>query len=210
MMNRVAKLAFLVVCLSLTSAAWGQQRIATVDLKRLFDNFYKTKQAKATLEERKLEVSKDSKSMRDDYKKAREEYQTLLADANNQALSQDEREKRKQTAEDKFRKLKEAEDSVAQYERQAVARLEEQGRRMHDKILVEINEVVAAKAKAGGYAYVIDSSSEGSSGTKTLLFASGEADLTQGVLDQLNLNAPPDTAVAEEKKNDKSDEKKKK
>ena len=99
--------ALLVVSL-LGDCAWAQGRIATVDLRKLFDNYWKTKQADASLKDRAADIEKDHKAMIEEWKKAKDEYQTLLADANNQALSIEERDKRKKSAEEKFKLINEA------------------------------------------------------------------------------------------------------
>ncbi len=200
--------ALLLVSL-LGDCAWAQGRIATVDLRKLFDNYWKTKQADASLKERAADIEKDHKTMIEDWKKAKDEYQTLLADANNQALSIEERDKRKKSAEEKFKLIKDNEEAIAQYERQARTTLDEQRKRMRDKIVEEIRGVVKAKATSAGYGTVFDTAAESSSGTPILLYSSNENDLTDSILAQLNAGAPAEAPKAEEKPADKQDEKKK-
>src|ERR1035437_4836700 len=142
----------LVLVSLMSGSAWGQGRIATVDLRKLFDNYWKTKQADAALKDRAADIEKEHKTMLDDWKKAKDEYQNLLGEANNQTLSVEEREKRKKSAEDKFKQIKESEDSITQYERQARTTLDEQKKRMRDSIVEEIRAAVNSKAKSGGYA----------------------------------------------------------
>ncbi len=200
--------ALLVVSL-LGDCAWAQGRIATVDLRKLFDNYWKTKQADASLKDRAADIEKDHKAMIEEWKKAKDEYQTLLADANNQALSIEERDKRKKSAEEKFKLIKDNEEAIAQYERQARTTLDEQRKRMRDKIVEEIRAVVKAKATSAGYGTVFDTAAESSSGTPILLYASNENDLTDAILSQLNAGAPAEAPKAEEKPADNQDEKKK-
>jgi len=94
-------------------SAWAQGRIATVELRKVFDGYWKTKQADAALKDRAADIEKDHKNMLDDWKKAKDEYQTLLGDANNQTLSFEEREKRKKSAEDKLKQIKESEEAIS-------------------------------------------------------------------------------------------------
>src|SRR6266699_1358183 len=103
----------------MSGSAWAQGRIATVDLRKVFDNYWKTKQADAALKDRAADMEKEHKNMLDDWKKAKEDYQGLLGSANDQAVSTDEREKRKKSAEDKLKYIKDTEDTIAQYEKQA-------------------------------------------------------------------------------------------
>ena len=146
--------------------------------------------------------------MLDDWKKAKDDYQTLLTEANNQTLSLDERDKRKKSAEDKFKDIKVREDTITQFERQARSTLEEQKKRMRDSILEEIRTTINGKAKAAGYALVVDTSAEsgngspGSPGTPVFLYCGNENDMTETVLSQLNAGAPAETPKTDEKKAD--------
>ena len=201
----------------LGGSALAQGRIATVELRKVFDGYWKTKQADAALKDRAADIEKDHKTMLDDWKKAKDEYQTLLGDANNQTLSFEEREKRKKSAEDKLKQIKDSEDAITQYERQARTTLDEQKKRMRDNIVEEIRAAVNSKAKSGGYALVIDAGAEsgngnpaaGTPGTPVFLYTNSENDITEGVLSQLNAGAPAAPTKSEDKSADKKDEKKK-
>ena len=169
-------------------------KIGTVDMRKLFDDYWKTKQADAALNDRKAELDKEDRGFIDDLKKSRDEYQKLLDGANDQAISADEREKRKQAAADKYRQITDSGTTIAQFERQAQATLAEQSQRMRANILNEIKAAVAAKTKAAGYAMVFDIASETVNQTPIILYSSGENDLTSAVLAQLNAGAPVDLA----------------
>ena len=90
---------------------------------------------------------------------------------------------------------------------------------MRDSIVEEIRAAVNSKAKAAGYALVIDTGAEsgngnagaGTPGTPVFLYANNENDITAAVLSQLNAGAPAETPKPEEKQGltDKKDEKKK-
>src|SRR5688500_20351151 len=101
-----------------TSAFAQSQRIAVVDMKKAFDSYYKTKQAEAQIKDRATESEKVYKNMIEDYKKANQEYKTLIDSSNDQAVSLEEREKRKKSAETKLLDLPEIEKGVKQYESQ--------------------------------------------------------------------------------------------
>jgi outer membrane protein len=175
-------------------SALAQTKIATVDLKKLFDNYYKTKLAQAAIQERAAQLDKDDKSMKDDFKKGTDDYQKLLEQANDQALSADERDRRKQAADDKVKLLQTAKTSIDQFERQAQTTLGEQRQRMRDNILVEIKAAVTTKAKAAGDTLVVDTAAETINGTMAVVYSSGENDLTEAILAQLNAGAPIDLA----------------
>jgi outer membrane protein len=173
-------------------SALAQTKIATVDLKKIFDNYYKKNLAQAAIKERADQLDKDDKSMKDDLQKGSDDYKKLLEQANDQALSADERDRRRQAADDKFKQLQSQKAAIDQFERQAQTTLGEQRQRMRDNILAEIKAAVAIKAKAAGDTMVFDTAAETISSTPVIIYSAGENDLTDAVLAQLNAGAPID------------------
>jgi len=186
----------------------AQNRIATVDLRKVFDGYWKKKQAEAALKDRQTDMEKEDRNMVDDYKKAKDDYQVLLTSANDQAVSSEERDKRKNAAEEKLRRMKEMEETISQYERQARTTIGEQSQRMRSNILAEIRNVVNAKAKAASYFLVVDTAAESINNTPIFLYTSNENDITDAVLQQLNATAPADALKADDKPTDKAENKK--
>jgi Skp family chaperone for outer membrane proteins len=180
----------------LSVPALAQTKIATVDLRKLFDGYWKTKQAQVALNDRKMQLDKDDKGMRDDLKKGSDEYQKLLEQANDQAISTEERDRRKQAVADKLKQLQETKNAMDQFERQAQVTLSEQGQRMRENILTEIKAAVGTQARSGSYSLVIDAAAETANATTAVIYSSGDNDLTAAVLKQLNAGAPIGTLSA--------------
>jgi outer membrane protein len=192
-------LALLVAGLIPLSAA-AQGRIATIDLGKVFDGFWKTKQAEAALKDRATDLEKEHKGMMDDYKKGNEEYQKLLTAANDQAVSSEERDKRKKSAETRLKEMKDLQETIAQFERQARSTLDEQRTRMRNNLLILIREAINSKAKSVGYAMVLDTAAESAKSTPVVLYNSGDNDITEAVIQQLNVTAPADVSKPAEAK----------
>jgi outer membrane protein len=170
-------------------------KIAVIDLKKVFDGYWKTKQADMNLKERAAELEKRHKEMIDDHKKATEDYQKLLDSASDKALAVAERDRRKADAEAKRREIREIEESIQQFDRSARAQIGEQQRNMRDKLVDEIRESLNSLARSRGYAAVLDSSAPlppapGVSVTPFLLFSEGLPDMTDALVQQLNASAP--------------------
>ncbi len=178
--------------LFLSSSAWAQQKIATVDMRKLFDGYWKTKQAETALNDRKTELDKEDRGFLDNLQKDRDDYQKLLDAAADQAISADERDKRKQAAADKYAEIKDSQTAIVQFERQAQTTLSTQTQRMRADIIKEIASAVSAKAKAAGYTMVVDTASDNANQTPVVLYNDGQNDLTAAVLAQLNAGAPID------------------
>lgn len=178
--------------------ALAQTKIGTVDLKRLFDNYYKTKLATQAIQGKADDLDKDYTSMAADLKKQGDQYEQLLESANDSAVSADERQRRKQAAADQFKQLQDRKVAIEQFQRQAQMTLGDQRQRMRDNILDEIKKVVSEKAKAAGDTLVLDTAAQTANGTPSILFTSGGNDMTDDVLKELNAGAPadlPDTSA---------------
>ena len=183
-------------------------KIATMDLKRVFDNYWKTKQADATLKERAMDFEKAKKGIIEDYQKSNEDYKKLIESANDVAVSSEEKEKRKTAAEKKLIEIKDIEDSLRKFNESSKTTLMDQQIRMRDKILVDIKEIIASSAKAGSYAFVVDTAAESANRAPIFLFWDGKTDITEMVLSELNRAAPAQRESAE--KTDEKDPKKEK
>jgi outer membrane protein len=197
----------LLLCSVLCGSAAAQSRIATVNLQKVFDKYWKTEQAVAALKDSVTEMEKSHKEMVDDWKKMKDAYQKLVEDANNQAISTEQRDKYKKDAEDKLGEIKRTEDGIAQFERQAGATIGEKKARMRKNLLEEIKLAISSKAKSGNYTIVMDSGAQtyaadpaGPYYTPTLLYWSDENDLTEAVIAQINAGAPVDLPAADDKK----------
>jgi outer membrane protein len=176
----------------LSGSALAQGKVATVDLQKLFDNYWKTKQAAASLDELRVQLAKIEKDKTDDFKKGNDDYQKLMAQANDQALAADERARRQQAADDKAKQLQAAKADIEQFDRSANVQLSDKRQRMRDNVLIDIKAAVTAKAKAAGCSLVIDSAAVTPNGTQVLVYNSGDNDLTDVILAQLNVGAPID------------------
>lgn len=193
------------------AGAQAQTRIATIDGKKVTNGYWKTKEALAALKDRREDLLKELKDVTDDIKKGEEEYKKLIEDANDQAISTEEREKRKKAAETKLKSIGEMKTRATEFDRTASSQLNELAQRMAERIDEKVRAVVAARAKSAGYALVLDTAAKGVENKPLVAYANDDNDLTQAVLDQLNSDAPAETksgAKAEDKKDQKKDQKK--
>lgn len=203
-----SRLHLLALSLALSCLAAGplqaQSKVAIIDLRKVFDSYYKTKEADSKLKERGQDILKVRQGMLDDFKKAQEDYNKVMEGAKDPSISSDERDKRKRTAEGKLEEIREIESNIRKYDVQAQDQFVQQNKRMREKIILEIKEVVDAKAKVDGYALVLDVAAESRNETPVVVFNNGQYDITQDVLKKLNENAPPPSTVAA-KPEDKKD-----
>jgi Skp family chaperone for outer membrane proteins len=169
----------------------AEQKIATVDLAKVFEKYYKTVRSTLALKQEASDMQKERKDMVDAEQKQEGEWQKLIDKAEDQAVSAEERAKSKTAATEKLREVKSAGQTIQEYDRASAARLREKERQRRDDIVKEIRSVLDADAKAGGYTLVLDVSGESANMAPFILFSSGVNDLTDNLIKELNAGAPP-------------------
>jgi Skp family chaperone for outer membrane proteins len=180
----------LIVTAALVAVAFSasaQSKFASVDMKKVFNGYYKTKMAQAAMDKERSDLTKEIKDMSDALTKARADYKQILDQANDQGISADERDKRKASAAEKAKDVNSRQVAIEQYSRQAEAQLTDKSQRMISNLVGEIQKAVADKAKAGSYTMVVNSAN-----TEAYVYVSTETDISAAVLAQLNAGAPID------------------
>jgi outer membrane protein len=186
----IQTLLLALVTLFFASAMEAQPRIAIIDLQKVFDGYWMTKQADAELKESEAEYLKSRRRLLDDYQTANEEYKRLVDGANDQALAAEERTRRRAEAERKVLEIREIEQSINQFDRTTRQNLEDQSLRMRSRILTRIREVIDVQARAGNFTFVLDTAAQTVNRTPFVLYTTGENDLSDSVLSDLNAAAP--------------------
>lgn len=199
----ITKMKSLVLVLTgmilLATSLQAETRIATVDMARVFNGYWKKQKAEEALKERDTDLSKELEGMKDTYRKTEEEYKKLVTAAEDQALTPEEREKRKKVAQTKFQELKANDDEIKTFVSTNSERMTKQKQNSIEGILKDIREVIKAKATTAGYTLVINKTAETGSGIPVVFYASDDTDITDAVLKQLNSTTPADFKPAEKK-----------
>jgi Skp family chaperone for outer membrane proteins len=198
-MNKMFQKVLVVgAALSLAATTFAADiKLGFVDLKKVFDKYYKTVQSSAAIKEEVADVGKERKEMIDTITRRKEEWHKLLDKANDQAVSADERDRSKKAAEDKLVELKSADDAIQEFDKVSQTKIMEKERQRRDSIVAEIRSVLDAKAKVHGYSAVLDTSGDSANYAPLVLFYNGDNDLTDELLKELNAAAPaPATSAA--------------
>jgi len=194
-------LAFLFVGIGAGSAI-AQTRIATVDLKKIVDNYWKKEEAYATLKETGTEMEKELKGMAEELKKLESSYQQLVEAAADPAISAEEREKRKKQTDEKRQDILKKREEATTYQNNAELQIREKKNNVDTRLLSEIRNVIAARAKSGGFTLVLNAGAEAA-----VMYASSDNDITDQVVSDLNATRPSHNAAAESTPDDKKKKK---
>ncbi len=169
-----------------TPVLQAQGKIATIDLQRVFDNYWKTKQISENLQNQGKEYQTQREKLVKQYQEINETYRSMRESATDQAASASEREKRGKEADAKLAAIKALEKDIADYDNTTRAQINETQTRMKKNIIRDIRESITRIAKKEGYAMVLDTAAEARTETPIVLYTDGSNDLTDTVLSQIN------------------------
>ena len=179
-MKKIITILALAFAFNLAQAAG--QVIATVDFKKIYSEYWRTDQADKKLKAKEDEAKKKIQKHLDDQEKLRKNILNMLQALKDPKLGAVERGRRQRQAADLQKEFQENDGAIRDFRNATMKSLEMEMRKDIDSIRAKIKVVVAAKAKKAGYTLVLDKN--------TVVFTDGSADLTKGVLDQLNANDP--------------------
>ena len=160
----------------------AEQVIATVDFKKVYGEYWRTEQADKKLKAKEDEAKKKIKKHLDAQKELGAIIQNMMQFLRDPKLSAVDRGRRQRQLIDKQKEYQENAGAIRDFQNATMKSLEMEMRKEIDSIRGEIKVVVAAKAKKLGFTLVLDKN--------TVIFTDDSADLTKGVLEQLNAHDP--------------------
>ena len=193
------KLLFLcLLAFAPVSMASADLKIATVDLSKAFDSYYKTKDAQSRLKLKQDAFQKDYQDLVNEYQQMGAAAQKLNDAVNDPTLSPDARKDKGAALKQKTQDLMNMERKIEQVKVERTREIQDEIVRRHKEIVDEITKLINDFVGPQGYDLVLDkSSSSASSGVPIILYSSNKlVDLTPDIITKLNANAPPATAGA--------------
>jgi outer membrane protein len=180
----------LLLALAFGSATASAQatKIGTVDMKKVFESYYKTKDAEAKINESRNAAKKELEDRMDIAKKALEEVKKLDEDIAKPELSREAKEQKAKIRSEKAGELQNMDREIREFQQTREKQLQEQSVRMRAGIVDDINKVVADKVKAENYELVLDKSGPSLNGVPIVLYARENYDFTDSVVSALNKN----------------------
>ncbi len=192
MKNTIA--AFITVAalgLGLTASAQVPAgRIVTIDLNKVFNDYYKTPIASAKLKETADSFNKEHDDMMAGYKKEIDELNKLRDDQDKPEYTTEVREQKRKAVADKLTETQKMQRDIDDYRTSHRKILEEQTQRMRQTILKEIQDVVDKEARDAGYLLVLDKSGNTLNGVPAVVFSQDPLEITDDIVKILNKNQP--------------------
>ncbi len=174
----------------LSSAAASAQniKVGTVDMKKVFESYYKTKEAEAKINESRNSAKKDLEERMDLAKKVLDEIKKIDEELQKPELSKESKEQKAKLRSEKAADLQGMDKEIREFQQQREKQLQEQSVRMRAGIVDDINKVVTERVKAESYDIVLDKSGPSLNGVPIVLFSRETYEFTDAVVTALNKN----------------------
>ena len=172
-----------------SSTIYSQEslKIATVDMSKTFESYWKTTLSNKQIKERETDFNKIEQGMVDDIKLIQEEYSRLVQSAQDPANAASKREEDSKQARLKAAANDRSLRSLTEYRQNKQRTMGEMRARLSKARVDEIKEIISAKAKQGSYDLVVNSAQNDAA---LVLYTVGKNDLTKEVIEELNKEAP--------------------
>ncbi len=187
-----APLLLIIACLLLgTPSSHAQQlKIGTLDMNRVFNEYYKTKDAQA-----QLGVVRDASKKEMDERVANLKQAMAAIDKLSQEIDRPELSKATKLAKTKERddKVNEArmlDRDITEFRSMKERQLQDQFGRMRADIIKDIMSAVTDRVKSAGYDFVFDKSGLSLGQVPVVLYSRDDMDFSADIINILNKNAP--------------------
>ncbi len=178
---------FAIGCTTLLPAA--PAKIATVDLAKLFKEYYRTKIIEQDFNEQSKVYRNYITRQAEILRKNEVEYRKKLDSSLNVALAPAEREKRKAEVQAMEQELKRSRAELEQYAAGRAQALQKSAEEQRIKVIAEIQAEIRRRATIEGYTVVLDSSAKSLNNAPLILYSANSLDITEKVLTELNRGA---------------------
>lgn len=177
-------------------SAQSQIKIGIVDMKRVFQEYHKTKDAEKKVNEDKSKAKKDLDTRSAAYQKLIKDWEEATNVIKDKLVNAELKAQKQAEAQKISSEAKSLEREIDEFRRRREQQLQEQVMRMRKGLLDDISQRVEEKAKRDNYDLVFDKSGVSPSGVKFLLHSKDAVDFSNEVLAELNKNAPKEAATA--------------
>lgn len=173
------------------------ERIAAIDLDKVFREYYKSRIAEESIREQGETYRAYMIQLNDQRTKLMEEARKARFNAQNLALSAEEQRKAAERAAQLENAVKEKSSEIQLYGESRAAAMRELEQRKRREIMTDIRSGIRRQAAARGFLYVFDSSGRTMNEQPAILLFPEGCDLTRAVIEDLNRTAvKPRAAVS--------------
>ena len=168
----------------------AEVKIITVDLTKLYNEYYKTKEASEKIQNSIDKAKEQQEELVATGQTLVEDFKDIMEMVENPALTDEARTKAQSDAELKRQEILEKERDVQQFQANTQRSLQQRQRTYRDLFIDEIKGVVLEVGRERGGDLILDLSGVTAVGVPAVIFADPAWDITDIVLERINANAP--------------------
>ncbi|MEM1058006.1 MAG: OmpH family outer membrane protein [Verrucomicrobiota bacterium] len=171
--------------LALLAPAFGQLKIAVVDIDKAIEEYYKTAEARIKIDSWTQQVQETIKNEQDRGMAMLDEIQKLQQKARSTPPDDPQADVMKQEFDQKVRAVKSHSEGLEAKKKDLAAKLQKQVSRLNENILLEVCQYVKDYGKEKGFDLVLNQSKT-NPGASDVLYAQNATDITAPVVQALN------------------------
>jgi outer membrane protein len=183
----VTAAAFLLA--SASASAQQGMKIGTVDMNKIFTDYKKTQAAQDRLKDVEKAAQDELNERMESYKNLLEDIKKVEQEANNPALSNEVKEEKKKTFQEKATEARGLEREINEFRQTRQKQIQEQMLRMRKGLIDEIIKEIAEKVKVEKYDLVFDKTGPSATGIPIVVYARDGLDFSDPISEILNKKA---------------------
>jgi len=173
-----------------TLDAAAQVKIGTVDMKKIFENYWHTKEAETKMSEIRAEVKRDLEARNDKRKQLQDQIERLNEEIKKPELSKDKAQTKVKERDEKIGEWQTMMRELQQYQAEKEKQLAEQTLRIRNDLVGEIKKVVSDRVVLDGFDLVFDVSGYSINNVPVVMYAKESYDFSKDIIDKLNADRP--------------------
>jgi len=192
-MKKILIITLMASALALTGIARAQApggRVVSVDMNRLFKEYYRTPISEAKLKEVNDAYKQELDGMLTKFRAQTDDLNKLREEAEKTEYSAEVREQKKKAVRETMEQMTKDQRQLEEYTRARQTEFQRQKERMTINLIKEISDAVSKEASDAGYDYVFDKSGNTLNGVPAVLYVKPALDITDGIIKILNKSAP--------------------
>ena len=189
-------LSLLAASLTLTHQASAELKIGTVDMKKVFESYKKTKDAEQRISEMRNKYKKELDERMEKLKGMKDDIDKLTEDTKKAELSAEKRQEKAKKRDEIAGEANNLWRDVQQSQQEKEKQLADHSVRMRNGIVEEIKKIIDKSVIANNYDIVFDKSGPSLNGVNIVLHSRDAWDFTKEVVDELN-KAPGAASAAD-------------
>jgi len=168
----------------------AQVKFGTVDMNRVFSEYYKTKDAQAKYADAEKAANDDLNGRVDTLKKSMQEISQINADLEKPDLLKADKDAKLKDRDAKVEAARTLDREIAEFRTAKQKSLQDQFLRMRKDIVDDIMKTVNDLVKSKGYDIIFDKSGLSAGAVPVVLYSRDDLDFSQEVINALNKTAP--------------------